>query len=250
MKSIIQYIIISLLLTTVFYSCDKEEVYHYENDPRLYFYRTAGEITDLTQRDSINHTFFYLPDVDQVKDTVYVRILTMGLPVNEPRPIKLLQKNEGKSGAVVPNKHYVAFDKEEVQKLMVMPAGKVKADIPIILLRSDDLKTEKLRLEFTIDENEYFKRGVDTCLNFVVTTTDKAEIPKAWISWWKSAFGDWGSVKVWFLINYVGIKIEELDTTSSAGQRTAYQSAARITLDNYNKNNPELKEEDGTAVKF
>ena len=126
MKIVIANILIFLLVVGTI-SCKENSALEYENDPALYF-----ENTTYGQRDSIAHTFFIQPD-DQMRDTVFIEILTMGYPTDSDRPFILEQTNAGQPGSAIAGKHFVAFDSEEARKLMVIPAGEVSANIPIIL---------------------------------------------------------------------------------------------------------------------
>ena len=71
MKIRIATILIFLLIVGTI-GCKENTALEYENDPALYF-----ENSYYTQQDSIAHTFFIQPD-DQMRDTVFVEILTMG----------------------------------------------------------------------------------------------------------------------------------------------------------------------------
>lgn len=50
-----------------------------------------------------------------------------------------------------------------------------------------------------------FKPGIDADCNFMVQTTELAEMPENWNSAWKTYFGDWSSQKMWFIVNYLGL---------------------------------------------
>ena len=79
MKIVIANILIFLLVVGTI-SCKENSALEYENDPALYFENTTNG-----QRDSIAHTFFIQPD-DQMRDTVFIEILTMGYPTDSDRP--------------------------------------------------------------------------------------------------------------------------------------------------------------------
>ena len=107
MKIRIATILIFLLIVGTI-GCKENTALEYENDPALYF-----ENSYYTQQDSIAHTFFIQPD-DQMRDTVFVEILTMGYPTDTDRPFVLEQTNAGKPGSAVAGKHFVAFDDPEM----------------------------------------------------------------------------------------------------------------------------------------
>ena len=113
----------------------------YGDEPRVY-------LGGYTRAESM--TFYYDTD-DVVRDTLYVYVETMGGPRDYDRAVNFKQvtvcdveytvENGVKVDSVVTenpynavaDKHFVAFDSEEARKLMVIPAGEVSANIPIIL---------------------------------------------------------------------------------------------------------------------
>lgn len=223
--------------------CKENVALEYENDPRLYFYNST-----LGQRDSIAHTFFVLKE-DQIRDTVWLDIRTMGYPEKADRPIGLVQSNIGNPDAAVSGKHFIAFDNAEIKPHMVIPAGEVMAKIPIIMLHDPSLDTSIVRMELAIVENQCFKPGIDVWTQFVVTTTAAAVKPTNWDSRWKSYFGVWGSVKMKFIIEYVGFSDFENPPTD-ASFLTYLQNKAKQKLLEYNLTHPDLEEADGTPVTF
>lgn len=252
MKTNIVYFLISFAL--LLQACEQLEVDNYENDPRLYFYHGSYTINHktFTQRDSTEHSFFTLSD-DQLVDTVWVDIRTMGLLEHQARPMKIVQVNTDKPNAAVAGKHYFAFDSDEMKEHMYMPANRAQCFWPVIVKRDPSLENSRVRLEMAIIENDYFKPGVDTLARFMVTTTGQAQKPSLWNSYWKYSYGEWGSKKMWFLVNYVGIR-DFNSYISDSGLDYYYQAKAREELKKYNadESNPDrpLKEADGTIVTF
>ena len=170
----IKIISVIFLLVVITIGCEENSALEYENEPALYF-----ENTTYGQRDSVNHTFFIQPD-EQMRDTVFVEILTMGYPADVDRSFVLEQVNVGQPGAAVAGKHFVAFDDPEMVSHLVIPKGSVRKSFPLIVLRDPSLELEEVRIELEIGENEYFKPGIDVWTNFVVKTTAMAVKPKAW----------------------------------------------------------------------
>lgn len=134
-----------------------------------------------------------------------------------------------------------------------MPAGEVKTNIPVVWIKDPSLNTSEVRLELSLEANEYFQRGYEPWCQFVVTATAKAVQPFLWDTWWKNYFGDWGAKKMEFIILYVGFN--EFDEIPSDYALCPYlQGKAKQKLKEYNEN-PEnedapLTEEDGTPVEF
>ena len=233
MKIVIANILIFLLVVGTI-SCKENSALEYENDPALYF-----ENTTYGQRDSIAHTFFIQPD-DQMRDTVFIEILTMGYPTDSDRPFILEQTNAGQPGSAIAGEH------------LKIPKGSVRKSFPLIVLRDPSLELEEVRIELKIGENEYFRSGIDDWTNFVVKTTSMAVKPTNWDTYWKYYFGPtWGSVKMKFIIDNTGFSDFDGDRLNT--DYTNYLSSkVKQKLLEYNTNHPDdpLSEADGTLVTF
>lgn len=216
-------------------SCKTERIEPYQNDPRLYFFRSNYSSQ---QQDSIQHSFFLTPPT-QGSDTLMIEVLTMGMPENRDRHVRFVQTNAGKPGAAIPGVHYMAFDSPEMQPQMFVPAGKVEAKIPVILLRTEDMNNNKFRIEFEIAENDEFKPGIDKNLKFMIQTTAMAEKPAIWDSFWRYAFGKWGSVKMRFIIDYLGFS--EFDERVDNAYRDYMKFKGHEKISEYNKTHGEYR---------
>lgn len=228
-------------------ACEQQDAQLFEGEARVCFFRGDD---GKGQQDSILQSFFVVPET-QERDTVWVEIALMGFPLNEARPVKIVQTNADSANAALPGVHYVPFDAGEVKDLMVMGANQVKAKIPVIFLRDISLKTEKKRLEMTIEENAWFKRGIDADCNFMVQTTELAEKPDPyWDSSWKTYFGEWSSQKMCFIVNYLGL--DDFEAEYDAGYKKYLKQKAHSKLNEYNAthdeplcNDPYKHHEDG-----
>lgn len=245
MKKIWYYLICGMALLAI--GCERNDARVFEGEARVCFLR--GE-DGKEQQDSILQSFFFVPET-QDRDTVWVEIALMGFPVNEARPLKIVQTNQNAADAAIAGTHYIAFDDVEVKDLMVMGANQVTAKIPVILLRDISLKTGKKRLEITIEENAYFKRGIDANCDFMVQTTELAEKPTSWDSAWKTHyFGEWSSQKMWFIVNYLGL--DDFEAEYDTGYKKYLKQKAHSKLNEYNAthdeplcNDPTKHHEDG-----
>lgn len=238
------FLYIFLLLNIV--GCKENEVLEYENDPRLYFYNSS-----YGQHDSISQTFFILPE-EQMRDTVWIDVRTMGYPADDDRPFQLIQTNIGIAGAAVAGTHFIPLDGAEIKGNMTMKAGQVKANVPIIFLKDPSILTGSVRLELAIAETEYFSPGIDKWSAFVINSTAMAVKPTNWDSAWKVAFGTWGSVKMKFIIDYVGFTDFEAGRPSDSSYYNYLKGKARQKLFEYNADpaHEQLTEADGTIVEF
>lgn len=243
-----EYISLILFLTIeIFFSaCEENVALEYEDDPALYF---AYE--DYGQKDSISQSFFVIHS-SQLRDTVYVKVNTMGNLKDFDRPIKLIQTNEGEANAAVAGVHFVAFDSEELAGKIFVAAGANYVNVPVILLRDPSLELSEYRLALSIDKNEYFRPGINTLTHFVVKTSSLAVKPSTWDKYWRYQFGaSWGSVKMRFIIDATGVTEWEI-LPSDLSYGTFLGAQVKAKFEQYNKEHPNnpLKEADGTLVSF
>jgi len=242
--------ILVLLLSIAAVSCKQNELPQYEENPAVYFsYLSHGKPTGY-QVDSIRHSFFLL-NSEIVKSTVMIRMNTMGSPTDIDRPISIVQANEGEENAAIPGVHYVSFSDPEVMSRIMIRAGRVYDSIPIVWIRHSDMDISTIKLELKIAENQYFHPGVDRYTRFTVTTTAMAIKPSNWSSW-ESTFGPtWGSVKMKFIIDYVG-DIDWGNPSSDTNYLTYLRTKALQKLKEYNEAHPNepLKEVNGDFVTF
>ena len=227
MNRIIKYIIACPALLMMLGGCNEQEAALYSDEPKISF--TRGD-NGYGQQDSVTQSFFLLPS-DQLRDTVWVELSLEGTSSATPRTIKIEQTNIGKAGAAEAGKHYVAFDDPSLKEAMQLPANAVSVNIPVILLLDNSLYNEKVAIEMTVAENENFKPGIEENRNFKVTTTAMAEEPSTW-STWQYYFGEWGSVKMKFIIDYVGFS--NFEESPETAYRSYLQSKAIKQLEEYN----------------
>lgn len=170
MKHIVNILggIVGLLLLG---SCEKQHPGDYNDGGRVYFYNEPK-----VQQDSINVSFFAAMGGSKY-DTVWIDVRAMGYPADQDRPLNLQILNEGEEGAAVAGKHYVGFDDPGMKPRICMPAGEVKTNIPVVWIKDPSLNTSEVRLELSLEANEYFQRGYEPWCQFVVTATAKAVQP-------------------------------------------------------------------------
>jgi hypothetical protein len=235
-----------LLLPLVIAACTQNEMLRYENDPAVYF-DGAG----YNKIDSINHSFFLLKS-DILKDTVLVRVNTMGELSSQDRPVTVVQTNASDSAAAVAGVHYVPFDDADLKPLMQVPAGKEYVDIPVVFIRDKSLDTLKVRLELALAANGYFRPGIVEKQRFVLTTTDLIEKPATWDAGWYIFLGrSWGPVKMRFIIDITGYT-DWATTPTDMALMQYFGALAKQKLLEYNAAHPDdpLREANGDLVTF
>lgn len=248
-------------------SCEKDlQVF---NDPtcRLNFYYDNLETTKNFKDDYAqgNYSFIYKGDVTQ--DTVWVEMESMGKLSDKDRPIELEQLDTTATMAVA-GKHYVAFSDPSLAKYYVMPAGKARTKVPIVILRDASLKKETVVLKYRIKPNAYFESGYGVFQTRSLAITDRLSEP----SYWKKAFdmggysyslydciGDWGAVKHQFMINVTGKAWDDDFIESFMTGDNSYlnyllgklvNELAKTNAEREAQGLPDLCEEDGTPVSF
>ena len=248
MKTKTFYIFLSVIFFLVLTACEKENPLAYENDPALYFFKVAPNVSG--QKDSLEHTFFFATD-NVVRDTVYVILATMGDLSDKERPISIVQTNKGELNAAEAGIHYVAFDDPEVAKYMMVPAGHPRAVIPIIILRDKSLETSVKSLKLTVVRNEYFRPGIAKQTDFIVKTTAAAVKPKFWDTAYRYVLGlSWGPAKMKLLVDATGYT--DWDNVPDMAYINYMKALAKNALKKYNDAHVDapLSEADGTLVSF
>jgi hypothetical protein len=242
-KLICKYLFILISVSALF-CCQERDIDKYENDPRLYFYRSS----DTEQRDSISFSFFIQTGTPQTELSLQLR--TMGLPSTEKRYFRVKQTNIGGTDAAIPGVHYVSFDDATYQSSLVVEPNAITATLPIILIRDISLQSREVRLEITIEENSYFKPGIASNDHFLIKISDFIVKPSSWDKWY-GTLGTWGPQRMLFLIRYLGLDFS-IDPNMDDYNHIQYiVGLAKEALTLYNNTHDEpLQEADGTLISF
>lgn len=191
-------IFILLIGIGLFTSCeDSSELYDYPVN-KIGFLLEGNESRILTK------TFIYdQPAV--TRDTVYIRMRTMGFVTPFDRPVRLEQAEAtedevGNVSNAVSGVHYVAFDDPGYAKLAVVKAGQAEVLMPVILLRDPSLQEEEVALKIRIAENDEFTPVNLESSERVILFSDLMIQPNAWDDNFAKLFGKWGPVKYQFML--------------------------------------------------
>lgn len=263
-------VVIALVIT----ACENDlELF---NDPtcRLnFYYANAVAVKDFKDEFAKTNYSFVYSGMGLEKDTIWLEVESMGFVSDHDRPITLEQVDTAGVTQAVPGKHYVAFNDPAIASYYVMPAGKARTKLPVVLLRDKSLSEESVVLKIQIKSNEYFQAGYDVFQSRSITFTDRLSMPNNWekgypIPGLESYFpayanylyyfiGRWGQVKHQFLIEQTGQKwdddyIESLMTgddsyLSYLAQKMA-QVLAQVNAERQAQGLGVLCEADGTPV--
>lgn len=247
-------------------SCEKDLETYSDSTCRLNFYYDISALSDFKEDMAKDNYSFVYGDEAAVDDTLWYEVETMGFVADHDRPIALEQVPvDGVTNAVA-GKHYVAFDDPSLAKYYVIPAGKARTKIPVVLLRDASLKNESVTLKFAIKPNGEFILGYEPLSQRQVTFTDKLSEPSYWSKdygnqyysfYISDVFGAYGVVKHQFLISETGEKwddeyIDKLMTgdnmylTYLAQKMT--KRLAEVNAEREAKGQGPLAEADGTVV--
>lgn len=257
-------VVSAILLTT---SCEKDLPVFNDEEANLVFYYDGLDFTkNFEYNMSLSNFSFVYSSPDVMQDTVWVEVETMGLLRDYDRPVKFVQKDTADVVQAVPGKHYVSFDDPSLAKYYVVPAGKSRARIPIVLLRDASLNDADVVLKFGIGANDSFLPGYDVLTTRTLTISNSLSKPANWDDFDYSTYlsmlwyyGEYGKEKHRFLIEHTGFKWDEAFIAELIGGDEGYFSYLYQKLVNelaaYNETRlaqglDVLKEADGTVVEL
>lgn len=249
-------------------SCEKDLPVYSDMNSRLNFYYDISSTSNFRSEQARSAYSFVYGSEEAVDDTLWFEVESMGFVTDYDRTISLEQVQMPDVNNAVEGKHYQAFTTPSLQKYYVLPAGKARTKIPVVLLRDASLKSENVTLKFAIKPNEYFTNGYEPYQERVIEFTDQLSEPSYWnrnygdedYAWgfW-SYFGTYGVVKHQFLIEQNGEKWDDDYIKSLMEGDSAYLSflAQKMAqrLDEVNaeraaRGEGPLSEADGTPVSF
>lgn len=178
MENIVKYIMIVFIGVSSWSCSEKFDIYNSDVDRLGFYYGTTynnQEITDSVQQK----TFAFYPST-VVTETVWLEVHTMGYVYDHDRILELEQVDISGVKNAVSGVHYVAFNDPEVSKHYVIPAGQIKAKIPVILKREASLKNEQVTLKIKIKTNENFDIGYPEKRVSIIEFADILLKPKGW----------------------------------------------------------------------
>ena len=239
---------IALLFALLFLSCEERVVHRYESENSLYFFWGSENYNTFVQQDSISYNFTEKQS-SRLRDTIHLRVLSAGFLSDSDRAVRIAQTLADGSPNALPGTHYVDFDDPALAGRFIVPAGSTRAELPIVILRDPSLRSQVVRLEIELRENDHFKVVIPELSRFVIKITDMIAKPSNWDFLWASYMGTWGPEKMRFLADYVGIA--DYEGTHDASEMLYYRSVAIEKLTEYNNTHATpLTEADGTPVTF
>lgn len=267
--TLLYYIVTGMLMLTGMTSCEKDLEVYSDATCRLNFYYDVTDISKFKPEMARSTYSFVYGDADADNDTVWYEIETMGFTSDKDRPVSIEQIQEDGMTNAVPGKHYVPFNDPSLADKFLIPAGKARTKIPVVMLRDASLTQETVALRFRIKANEYFVIGYEPYAERVLYFTDMLAEPAKWTfdypSWGSHTvsladyFGTYGVVKHRFLIEETGEKwddeyIDKLMTGDSEYLMYMLQKMSKrlavVNAERAAHGLPPLTEADGTPVEI
>lgn len=194
-----------LLLAT---ACEKDLPKFSDEEGLLIFYYgdnlTTDQVTSKMGRGS--HSFKLNSSEEQTRDTVWIKVNTIGKLSTNSRPLVLQQVPEADVNNAVVGKHYVDFEDPTLADLYQIPAKQNEALIPVVVLRDPSLETDgDVVLKITFKDNGYFKAGYPEFATYTLTISDRLARPNMWDELYlEYDFGAYGPQKHELMIKWSG----------------------------------------------
>jgi hypothetical protein len=209
-----------------------------------------------------SYTFVYEAPV-VVRDTVYIRLNTIGGITGQDRKVTLEQVTEydityvrdpvtnkvtdstvkEKPFKAIAGKHYIPFDDPSMQALLVIKANKAFDSLPIILLRDTSLKSNSYRLRLKVVANNEFATGETKAIAKTLLFSDRLERFESWkvdagTAPAFTSFGKYSVNKHQFMIDVLKVKIDEewYKAIAAAQAQQHYKNMLRDALAAFNAN--------------
>lgn len=190
-----RYILLFMILST-FFACKKQDVELYKADDGIAFYATIYDPTSI----AFSFAFAVKP---QPRDTIYFKMRVTGRATDYPRTIavKAVEGTNARAG--------IDYELPEV----VLPAGALTMDYPIIVINSPEMLTKTYTLVAEIAENKDFKVGSlgtvpaspfseNNFKQVKIEITNQLVEPSYWVN---TDFGTFSAVKFRFMIQTTGL---------------------------------------------
>lgn len=237
-----------LALIALVASCEKSELTRYDQDDMIYVYKEAYN----TKKDSTIYSFA-IKSNDLLVDTVKVAVRIMGTAKDVDREVKLAPVTE--STDAIEGTHYTFLP-------YIIPAGAFSADLPVVIKRTPDMKTQTFTLLLQVVESADFKPGVPSSpvtgnfagasLQYLIRMNDYLTKPSNWDTQLVSVFGTYSQVKYKFVIDVTG-KTEFVTGPAplmSFGELQYYKALVKVKYTEYVAANGPLTDELGGTVSF
>ncbi len=242
----------SLLLIIIVFAaataCKKSELTKYELDDMIYIYKEAFN----SKRDSAISSFAVKAN-SLLVDTVKIAVRIMGTAKNYDREVKLVAVDSATTAVAGVHYQFLPY---------VIKAGAYNADLPVVINRTADMKTQSFTLTVQVAESKDFKPGVPNSpvagnfagasIRYFIRMNDFLTKPSNWDSQLNTYFGAYSQVKYKFIIDVTGITEFAIGAAPqmSFGEITYYKAFVKSKWVDYVAANGPLMDENGGTVTF
>lgn len=235
MKNIINKIYLLACLALAFTACDKDDRLMYEEAPEVYFYNGSSVVNP----DSVEYTFVIKPDT-LMRDTVLLNLRISGSASDKDRVVNL---KLGEGSNAVKDKHF-SFDP------VIVKAGEYSVQVPVYLLRTEDMKNTLFKIYLEIGESEDFKIGFANRTSYLIKVTDQLIRPSDWAGIVELFYGKYSKVKHQFMVSRLGTTKITMSTGAQFSEIMSILQKMRVELIKYEAENGPLIDENGDVVTF
>lgn len=240
-----------LIFATIWQTGCKKEDYQLFNSPSRVQWKDTVTVyqTFASKRETV------------LRDTVWLKANVMGGPSNEPKKLKIKQVKGihyaytyDKAGVVIdttatevpnqaiPGVHYIPFDSEEMQKLLVQKTvvtnnpQDVEINIPVIVLRDASLSENNYLLYVQLEQSDDFLPGESEKRIKIVSISNRIVKPSRWTFFVSFFLGDYSYVKHKFMNETLGTVIDNEWLAQPQSIITFYRERCRRALNTFNAN--------------
>ena len=229
--------IFAILLLTVFAACSEKDVEKFGTDSYVVFEMPTYGYGN-TERDSIVLSFPALGEGCN-EDTLWFKARVTGLAVPYDRPVSI-----GVNDTATTAKEGDNYLLPSVS----IPANAYTVDIPLVVYR-EGLQDTSVRLELTIEANEYFGVGFESASKAIFVWGDKYIKPDNWeTSNYVRCFGQFTETRYAFILEACGIL--ELPEPTDLVTLGFYNAKVREALYEYNQTHLTPLEDENGVVEF
>ncbi len=245
---VIGWLLTPLLLATFLISCKENEYEGFESDGSVYFQTNADNWNMVNA--GTNYSFAG-KTIEQ--DTVWMQVNLLGTPVDHDRQFGLA---EASGNEAVAGTHYEAF-----KNSYTMKAGEMTARVPVIIYNSEDIKTKRVRLAFSLVATNDLGLGLQGRTDFYIDITNFLNKPSYWDEPWDPYAGtEWEGYYAICAADYWGpysrrkheICLEQLGRDFPADLMTLlsdeYWNAASAYMSQYFTDNYPVYDENGEII--
>lgn len=222
-----------LLLPLLFFGCKEDSNrLMYSDDPEVYFYKGDNTLYP----DSLDYTFILKPD-DVFTDTVQIPLRISGFSAQNDRVVNI---EVGAESTAEVGRHFKIDP-------VIIKAGAYSGTVPLVLLRSEDLKEKQLRIYLKIANSAGFEPGYADRLNYLVKITDQLSRPEDWETF---IFGQYSQKKHQFMVASIGHIRVAMSLGAQFSELFAILQTVRVELIKYEAINGPMYDENGNRVTF